>query len=98
VTILEETWINKSLKDKPSMLNRLWICKICGPSFQSTDKERHGNTSRLVNHLKEQHDMDEQKHKLGVLPKQRKGQRGFQSITGYMRPVDLVLSAEEAIL
>jgi hypothetical protein len=42
--------------------------------------------------------MDEQKHKLGVLLKQRKGQRGFQSIAGYMRPVDLVLSAEEAIL
>jgi hypothetical protein len=98
VTILEETWNHPGLKNKPLVANRLWICKICGPSFKSTDQERHGNTSRLVKHLKEQHDMDEQKHKLGVQPKQRKGLRGFQPITGYMRSTEPIPSAEEAIL
>jgi hypothetical protein len=66
VTILEETWNHLGLKNKPLVANRLWIYKIYGPSFKSTDQERHSNTLRLVKHLKEQYNIDKQKHKLDV--------------------------------
>jgi len=58
----------KAHKNNSTLTNRLWVCKIYGPAFSSTDKERHGNTSRLVKHLKDEHHMDEKKYKLGVDP------------------------------
>jgi hypothetical protein len=43
--------------------------------------------------------MDEKKHKLGVKPTHKKGQGSHsQPITGFMRAVDCIPSAEEAIL
>jgi len=54
-------------------MNRLWVCKICGPAFLSTNKERHSNTLRLVKHLKDEYYMNKKKHKLGVDLVQKKG-------------------------
>jgi hypothetical protein len=74
VTLLENEWINPALKHKEPIRNRLWTCKLCGPSFTSTDKERHGNTSRLNNHLRIEYDMTKEKHLLKHLPKVKNGQ------------------------
>jgi hypothetical protein len=41
VTLLEDEWINPALKHKEPIRNRLWTCKLCGPSFTLTDKERY---------------------------------------------------------
>jgi len=99
ITQLQDTWINKAYKNNSTLTNRLWVCKICGPAFSSTDKERHGNTSRLVKHLKDEHHIDEKKHKLGVDPVQKKGQGGhIKPITGFASTVERIPGAEEAIL
>jgi uncharacterized UBP type Zn finger protein len=66
VTSMDETWVNESKKSKPELLNRLWVYKICGPAFSSTDKERYGNTSKLNNHMQDAYDMDKRKHFLSV--------------------------------
>lgn len=42
--------------------------------------------------------MDEQKHELGVAPKQKKGLHSNQSIKGFLHSIKPIPSAEEAIL
>lgn len=69
VTIMEEIWVNEAKKGKPIQQNQLWTCKLCGLEFSSTNKDHYSNTSRLNTHLCNEHNMNKQKHFLGVLPK-----------------------------
>jgi len=74
VTPLTDTWVNEALKNKPTLFNRLWTCKIYRPAFLSTNKERYSNTLKLNTYIKDEYNIDEKKHLLGILPKQKKGQ------------------------
>jgi hypothetical protein len=47
--------------------------------------------------MKEEHDIDKKKHKLGVLPKHKKGQGLSQSIKRFLYVVEAIPSAKEAI-
>lgn len=96
VTTLDETWVNEGKKGKPILQNRLWVCKLCGPTFKSTDKERHGNTSKLNNHLRDEHEMTKKKHQLGEKPIVKGSQKG--AIDAFAVIVDPIPNTEEAIL
>jgi hypothetical protein len=98
ITLIDETWVNEVTTNKPVLNNRLWICKLCGPAFSSTDKERHGNTSKLNNHLRDEHDMNKQKHQLGILPKQKGGKRQEGAMNKFIQPIEAIPTAEEAVL
>jgi hypothetical protein len=45
VTTMDETWVNKAKEGYPTLANRLWTCRLCGPHLRSTDAQRHGNTT-----------------------------------------------------
>ena len=68
ITIIDETQVNMFKKDYPILVNHLWTCKFCGPAFTSTDKQHHGNTTALNKHMHQAHEMNPQKHKLGIQP------------------------------
>jgi hypothetical protein len=53
ITLIEESWINEGKNGKRVQKNRLWTYKLCGPEFSFTNKECHGNTSRLNTHLRD---------------------------------------------
>jgi hypothetical protein len=98
VTPIEDTWINQAKKGKPVLQNRLWTCKLCGPAFSSTDKERHSNTSKLNNHLQSEHEMNRQKHQLGVLPKYKDSKTQEGAMNKFVKAVDPIPTAKEAVL
>jgi len=53
----------------------------------------------LINHLRDEYNINETKHKLGVEPIVKKGQGGNNKpITTFMQPIERVPGAEEAIL
>jgi hypothetical protein len=96
VTTLDKTWVNKGKRGKPTLQNRLWVCKLCGPAFKSTNKERHRNTSKLNNHLRDEHNMDKRKHQLGEKPLLKGAKKG--AMDAFTVAVDPIPSAEDAIL
>jgi hypothetical protein len=65
--------------------------------FSSTDKERHRNTSKLNNHLRDAHYIDKQKYQLRVQPT-RKDSVKLGAIDKFTVAVDPIPSAEEAVL
>lgn len=97
VISLDETWVNEAKKGKLELINRQWTCKIYGPMFSSTDKERHGNTSKLNNHFHDAHHMDKQKHHLRVQPTGKDGVK-LRAMDKFAVAIDLIPSAEEAVL
>jgi hypothetical protein len=72
------------------------MCKIYGPAFSSNDKERHGNTIKLNNHMREEHGIDEEKHHLGIKPKRRRGDSS--TIENFLTIIEPIPSIEEALL
>jgi hypothetical protein len=48
--------------------------------------------------MKEEHNMDKQKHALSVLLKKKKGQGEARSIKGFLQVIKAILSTKEAIL
>ena len=68
ITIIDETWVNISKEGYPILVNHLWTCKFCGPTFTSTDKQCHDNTTVLNKHIHQAHEMNPQKHKLDIQP------------------------------
>ncbi len=98
ITTIEETWINEAKAGKPTLNNRLWTCKICGPAFTSTDKQRHSNTLALNDHLRDEHEMNIQKHKLGIALKVKHSTTELGAIYKFVVPLDPIPSAEDALL
>jgi hypothetical protein len=98
VTTMEDEWINPALKHGEPIKNRLWTCKLCGPAFTSTNKERHSNTSRLNNHMRNDHDMTKEKHLLKQPPKAKKNLPVQGGMDQFVRAVSPIPSPEEASL
>jgi hypothetical protein len=65
--------------------------------FSSIDKERHRNTLKLNNHLRDAYYINKQKHQLRVQPT-RKDSVKLGAIDKFAVVVDPILSAEEAVL
>ena len=98
IDLMDETWVNEDKPTKPVQQNRRWTCKLCGPTFSSTDKERHGNTSKLNNHMRDVHQMDKRKHLLDELPKKSQYATDLEFMHKFAVAVKPILSSEEAIL
>jgi hypothetical protein len=97
VTTMDETWSKPKEPDK-LLINRLWTCKLCGPAFTSTDKQRHGNTSSLNTHMKDKHEINAQKHALGIPAKKNGVAIQPRAMDQYVVQQDPIPSAEEALL
>jgi hypothetical protein len=95
---MDETWVNENKVGKLILQNRLWTCKYCFPIFTSDDKERHGNTSKLNNHMKDVHDLNKQKHKLGVLPKVKGRTIRLGAMDQFVVTTEPIPTSEEALL
>jgi hypothetical protein len=97
VTTMDETWSKPKEPDR-ILINRMWTCKLCGPAFTSTDKQRHGNTSALIRHMKDKHDMDARKHALGIPAKKNGVAVQPGAMNQYVVQQDPTPSAQEALL
>ena len=98
IDLMDETWVNEDKPTKPIQQNRRWTCKLCGPAFSSTNKERHGNTSKLNNHMRDIHQFDKRKHLLGELPKKSQYVTKSGVMNKFTVAVKPIPSPEEAIL
>ena len=95
---MDETWVNTSKEGHPTLVNHLWTCKFCGPAFTSTDKQCHGNTTALNKHMHQAHEMNSQKHKLGIQPTLKGSVLRAGAMDQFVTHVEPIPSAEEAVL
>ena len=96
VTTEEDTWYNELTKKR--LQNRRWTCKLCGPAFSSTDKERHGNTSLLNAHMAKEHKFTKADYMLKKTPAVSEAQRISGSLMQYTAPVRSIPLPKEAAL